>query len=149
MVQIAVLLLYAISRIYSGFEDGAVSRTEIELATVRGMFGMVTARKADTIRRAEWHKNGAIKLIFTAMALGLSLGGFNPVAMAYFVAVLSLQVLIFNPIIATKYLDKKFTYLAPNGWDGFFKKTIGEAGYYVLNLLIFIGCVVCIILSYH
>lgn len=142
MIQIfAFFGVYIMSRFFSGFEDGGVSQTEIELSRCRGKANEIPKRQLDNRRRDSWHRDGAIKLIFIAAAFGLAYSGIHYNAIIVMVAILNCQVIVFNPIIAVKYLDKYFTYLSPSGWDGTMKRIFGERVYYIINVVMFIGMI--------
>lgn len=142
MIQIfAFFGVYIISRFFSGFEDGRVSQTEIALSKCRTNVKDIKNQKLDTNRRKIWHRMGAIKLIFIAAAFGLAYSGIHYNAIFVMVAILNCQIIIFNPIIAVKYLDKHFVYLSPSGWDGAMKRIFGERVYYIINVVMFIGMI--------
>lgn len=135
-------LLYIASRFFSGDEDGLVSQTEIELAQSRTKT-QVAKKKADTARRSLWHKKGAFKLVFIALAFGALYDiGFAGIMLG--IAILALQVVIFNPIIAIKYLKKDFFYISPNGWEGNFSKY--PKIYYFTCLFLYLGMITFLIL---
>lgn len=140
MIQLLVVhLIYLVSRYYSGKEDGGVSLTEIDLAKR----ATPEEKIEDTERRRQWHKDGGIKLVLTAAAFSLAYS-FDEKAIFMFFMLLSAQVLVFNPVIAVKYLGKGFFYISPNGFEGMFYKT--PKLYYFLNLAIYIGCLTTLIL---
>lgn len=145
MIQLlSAYFIYAIGRFFSGMEDGDVSITEIELAQSRGRVNELSEsiylrREKDTVRRKRWHRNGAIKLLLTVTSISLFTYGFSASTALLFVSLLNLQVLIFNPVIAVKYLNQNFFYISPNGWDGIFDSM--PKLYYFTNLAVFLACV--------
>jgi len=132
---LASQLLYIISRFYSGSEDGLVSVTEIELSKCRSS---QQQRTLDTERRKLWHKKGGIKTVLIALAFSCAYS-FSYEGLILFPALLALQVIIFNPIIAVRYLNQKYFYLSPNGWDGIFARY--PKIYYFSCLVLYLACV--------
>lgn len=154
MIQLGLTyLFYIISRFYSGHEDGLVSQTEIALGKTRDLLlkkNIVTPIKTalniadDTKRRNAWHQKGGIKTIFIALSLSVSYTFSYRIAFV-FVSLLTLQILIFNPIIATKYLKQGYFYLGKGKWDSKFEGN--EKLYYFTCLAIFLVCLYFIIRS--
>jgi len=135
---------YILSRFFSGNEDGKVSLTEKELAQSRGrskapVWEEKRAAIVDGLRRKSWHRDGAYKQVFIALAISGFLYPRYLEMLAMFVSILSLQVIIFNPIIAVRYLDKHYVYISGSGWEGFWKKAIGEMAYHLLAWLVFVA----------
>jgi len=133
-----IYVWYMVSRVYSGLEDGGCSVTEIELArTPRTLL----QKESDTNRREIWHRDGLFKLIFVVLALSFGIAGFNWFAIPAFFSLLSLQVIIFNPLVNYK-MSKQgykvgFFHLSDSGIDGFWKDKVGEKTYYFISLIIF------------
>jgi hypothetical protein len=123
-----------------------VSLTEIELARARGRskapkWQEREAALVDGLRRSSWHNDGAFKLVFNALAMSGFMYPSILEMIAMFFSILSLQVIIFNPIIATRYLDKHYVYLSDNRWEGWWKHRIGETFYHLFfGWLIFVAC---------
>jgi len=147
MIQLGLTyLFYIISRFFSGHEDGLVSQTEIELAKCRKSETLLMQKTLvkDSQRRAKWHKMGGIKTVFIALSLSVAYT-FTYRAGFVFISLLTLQILIFNPIIATKYLDKGYFYLGQDKWDSKFRGS--EKLYYFTCLAIFLVCLYFLIRS--
>lgn len=137
MIQILIAyFIYSLSRFFSGLEDGDVSITEIELARSDRT---KEQREKDTARRNRWHRNGGIKLALAVVAIAILPYGFTFPSVLLIISLLNLQVLIFNPVIATKFLKQGFFYLSPNGWEGIFNKI--PKIYYFANLISLIACI--------
>ena len=136
---LASQVLYLISRYFSGKEDGNVSLTEIDLARC----ATPEEKILDAERRRQWHKDGGIKLVLASAAFSLAYS-FNFEAIFMFFMLLSSQVLIFNPVIAVKYLKQGFFYISPKGFEGYFNKV--PKLYYFLNLAIYLGCLITLII---
>ena len=119
-----------------------MSLTEIRLSKARKTD---IARALDTKNRNTWHRNGLVKLVLLLLAISLSQYRVDLLSAAIlFFSLLASQVVIFNPIVAKKIykeqnLKYNFFHLSKSGWDGFWRRTIGEKTYYFLNLLIFVG----------
>ena len=153
MDLIIIYVAYVLSRFASGNEDGKVSLTEIALASSRNRSSLpkwqiAEAKAVDKLRRESWHKDGAIKLVLIAISFsGFMYPDFLSMV-AMFFSILSLQVVIFNPIIAVRYLDKHYTYISDSGWEGWWKHHIGERIYHFLfGWLIFAACLSFLILK--
>ena len=135
-------LFWSLSRVWSGREDGGVSVTEIRLSKSRKN---AIAKVLDTENRREWHRNGLVKFTLVLIAISLSQywGGLVNAAIL-FLSLSASQVVIFNPIVA-KWVAREqevkynFYHLSNSGWDGFWKKLIGEVPYYYTALVIYIG----------
>lgn len=148
MNLLLMYLFYIGSRVFSGHEDGGVSKTEIALGQCRKRNKENAFVAEDTTRRKKWHKMGAVKLVFVALAMAVAPYGIDWRIAPVFISILALQVIIFNPIIALKYLkNKSFFYVSKDEMGGL---PYGrEKLYYFGTLTIFISIIIFLIWFDH
>lgn len=144
-VFISLLVLSVLINFFNGLQDLGNSTSEIELARARRASREKQAviklqLKKDADRRGAWHFMGLL-------TFGL-FGVFGAVAFRVFDYRISLlllvfwlmRILVFNPVIGLG-LKQGFFHLSKHGWDGFFRRTIGEKAYYFIVLGLVAGSI--------